>query len=57
MTNDEMLERLGSQATLELIHKNYDGKDLDFILNDLNYFLGHEEDNPKLAEKIWDVCS
>lgn len=52
---NEILDYLGSEATVEMLHQEYDGKSVDEILADLNSMFP-SDDNADLAQKIYDYC-
>lgn len=53
MDMNEILERLGAESTLEMVHAEFDDKSYDEILNILNK-LFTSDDNSELAEAIFD---
>jgi len=52
---NEILDYLGSEVTVEMLHQEYDGKSVDEILADLNSMFP-SDDNADLAQKIYDYC-
>jgi len=54
---EQVLERLGSEATIELVHKEFGGKSVGEISDYLNGMFPQEADNEELAQAICAVCA
>ena len=56
MNTSEMLEQLGSAATEEMVHAEYDSKSLAEILTSINEMFPQETDNEAFAEAVYEFC-
>ena len=52
MDTDEMLARLGNEATEELVHENFDGQSRDEIAAEINTMFPYD-DNDELIDKVY----